>query len=247
MRRATPPDTIPEADIVGTDIERHCNKFQRALEDPDTPLSYWPPARQVQVDVLDGGTSGILLRFCPFCGWEFPPPLGARRLAELGHLLGIDPFEDEVPPPYRTDEWWRTNPDLCAQAAQAPRTDPSWPSIFDDVLVHAVESLLSPQDILEITEYRGVSSPDDRQAMAIGIASRLLLDGLAIPGDRPDLDLVPWPGSTPELVGRVLRRWAEIGPDLATREVCDLELTDEGERRGKDLLVRYMNTGYAPS
>jgi len=56
--------------------------------------------------VHDGGTSTVKLDFCPWCGTELPPSLRDSWL-EAVRNLGLDPWIDEVPDRYRTDEWWR--------------------------------------------------------------------------------------------------------------------------------------------
>jgi hypothetical protein len=36
---------------------------------------FWPKDRKYLIPVHDGGSSGILIRFCPWCGGRLPEPL----------------------------------------------------------------------------------------------------------------------------------------------------------------------------
>ncbi len=56
----------------------------------------------------DSDTTGILLRFCPWCGKKLPASKRQRWFEELDALgIAFSLFETEqVPPEYLSDAWW---------------------------------------------------------------------------------------------------------------------------------------------
>ncbi|MBQ7379637.1 MAG: hypothetical protein IJW70_12040 [Clostridia bacterium] len=57
----------------------------------------------------DTDSSGILLRFCPWCGKKLPDSKRMRWFEELDALgIEISLLETEqVPPEYLSDAWWK--------------------------------------------------------------------------------------------------------------------------------------------
>jgi len=56
--------------------------------------------------VHDGGSSSITIEFCPWCGTQLPESLRDRWFDEL-EALGFDnPFEQDIPKKYKTNEWY---------------------------------------------------------------------------------------------------------------------------------------------
>lgn len=53
------------------------------------------------------GYSSTLIRFCPWCGSRLPSSR-QREWHEALHALGFtDPGNQEIPPEYESDKWWR--------------------------------------------------------------------------------------------------------------------------------------------
>jgi hypothetical protein len=43
------------------------------VQDEDEIILYWERFNKYLIPVRDGGTSGILIRYCPWCGTRLPP------------------------------------------------------------------------------------------------------------------------------------------------------------------------------
>jgi len=103
---------------ASTNRERHCcRRLARAValkcarhpdptECPDALVGYSPGFDEYGIRVHDGGTSMVLIHFCPWCGTKLPASKRHRWFEEL-EGQGIDPAVDIVPSEYQTDRWWR--------------------------------------------------------------------------------------------------------------------------------------------
>lgn len=88
--------------------ERHDCKGMRVALDPEVgSLVYTAKFREFGVPIRDGGSSVLIIEFCPFCGARLPASLRDRWFDELD-ALGLEPGDDAIPRPMLTDEWWRT-------------------------------------------------------------------------------------------------------------------------------------------
>lgn len=91
-----------------------CPEMKRAVEDADVPIVYNPKFREFGIRVLDGGSSTILLSFCPWSGTKLPESLRDAWFEEVGRR-GIDPHGDDVPEEFRDERWytkdWTGGPD----------------------------------------------------------------------------------------------------------------------------------------
>lgn len=83
-----------------------CPDMVRALEDDDVPIVYWDNVREYGVRILDGGTSILVVRFCPWCGAPLPTSLRSKRADEL-EREGSSPLAQDLPAEFRTGAWWR--------------------------------------------------------------------------------------------------------------------------------------------
>ncbi len=60
-------------DIAQTSTAPHCCDSMRAyVEHEDGIIYWWPKFHEYLISVHDGGSSGILIRFCPWCGTQLP-------------------------------------------------------------------------------------------------------------------------------------------------------------------------------
>lgn len=81
--------------------------LEGVLAQGETLLSYYAPYREWGLRVLDGGSSVIGLRFCPWCGQEFPSSLRDQWYDRL-EALGMESNDVDLPPELLTEEWWRS-------------------------------------------------------------------------------------------------------------------------------------------
>lgn len=92
-----------------------CDKLQlyssENFDNADTPIVFSRKFDEYGLKVLDGGSSSILITHCPWCGQKLPESKRERWFDEI-KKLGIDPWTENVPDKYNTDEWFRER-DIC--------------------------------------------------------------------------------------------------------------------------------------
>lgn len=91
---------------MALDAPHRCDSMARALDEDDTSISYGDRFREYLLLIHDGGTSGVLMRFCPFCGAELPESLRDEWFAKV-EAMELEPDDPRVPPAMRTGAWWR--------------------------------------------------------------------------------------------------------------------------------------------
>lgn len=57
--------------------------------------------------IKDGGLSCVLINFCPWCGKKLPPSERDNWFVKLENIGYDNPFEQEIPSNFKTDEWRR--------------------------------------------------------------------------------------------------------------------------------------------
>jgi hypothetical protein len=75
------------------------------LVDRNVPIIYVAKFREYGIRVADGGSSYILLKYCPWCGKALPDSLRDEWFEEI-ERLGLGPEDTRLPLRYSTDEWW---------------------------------------------------------------------------------------------------------------------------------------------
>ena len=83
-----------------------CDAMTLYLHEDSLPLAYVPKFREYGLRVLDGGTSYIVLTFCPWCGARLPSSM-REAWFDAVEKLGLEPESPALPLPYRSDLWWR--------------------------------------------------------------------------------------------------------------------------------------------
>lgn len=69
-------------------------------------LIYTSTFREYGVPILDGGSSYIVITFCPWCGQRLPSSLRDAWFEELDRL-GIEPESELLPADLRSADWWQ--------------------------------------------------------------------------------------------------------------------------------------------
>ncbi len=87
---------------LGRGGESEAARFRSA----DALLTYFEKFDEYGIIVHDGGSSFVLIQFCPWCGTQLPDSKRDRWFEELGKL-GIDPQGDSIPPEYESGIWYR--------------------------------------------------------------------------------------------------------------------------------------------
>ena len=69
-------------------------------------LAYIPKFREWGVPIPDGGSSYLVLTYCPWCGVRLPSSLRDEWFTQLSAIGVGQPF-DNVPEEFTDDRWWR--------------------------------------------------------------------------------------------------------------------------------------------
>jgi hypothetical protein len=97
-----PARPAPDLDV---EPPHACEAMVFALAHDDDGMEYIPQFREYGYAYVVGDSSIHVIDFCPFCGAALPPGLREEWFNRV-RALGLEPFDDEVPEPLRTDRWW---------------------------------------------------------------------------------------------------------------------------------------------
>ncbi|MEY2922154.1 MAG: hypothetical protein RL108_776 [Bacteroidota bacterium] len=78
------------------------------FDNVDTPIIYVEKFNEYGLKIYDNGSSSILIEFCPWCGEKLPNSKREEWFDQI-EKLEINPWKDEVPKKYKTDEWYKRN------------------------------------------------------------------------------------------------------------------------------------------
>jgi hypothetical protein len=83
-----------------------CEKMRNAVADPDIPIVFSAKLREYGISVLDGGTSYMVIQYCPWCGKKLPGSLRDEWIARI-KKLGLEPGDTRIPAEMLDDRWYR--------------------------------------------------------------------------------------------------------------------------------------------
>jgi hypothetical protein len=107
------PQTSDEPSPISDEPPHLCEGMARALADPDIPLAYDDKFCEYGILVQDGGSSIIVIEFCPFCAAKLPDSLRDEWFDRLDQL-GLERDSPELPLDMRSGAWWRrTRANTC--------------------------------------------------------------------------------------------------------------------------------------
>jgi hypothetical protein len=86
----------------------HCSLHQHPFDCPDKLVSYTPKYDEYGLIVHDGGSSSIMIRYCPWCGIKLPPSRRDQWFDTLEALGFEDPWSQDIPQEFLTDAWYKT-------------------------------------------------------------------------------------------------------------------------------------------
>lgn len=87
-----------------------CNKIEKLLREGEVAIRFNEKFREYSLTIVDGGTSGQLIAYCPWCGQSLKGSLRDTWFDEIEKLGFTDPKDPNIPIQYRTDKWWRNEP-----------------------------------------------------------------------------------------------------------------------------------------
>lgn len=85
-----------------------CNEFINAITADEIGLCYIPKFREYGISILDGGSSYLIIKFCPFCSNNLPESLRSEWFNRV-ERLDLEPsgWESKLPEKFKTDAWWK--------------------------------------------------------------------------------------------------------------------------------------------
>lgn len=88
-----------------------CNelKFHASTEfnDVDSPIIYVSKFDEFGLKIMDGGSSYIVINYCPFCGKKLRPSKRDLWFDEVEKLGFENPLSENIPDKFLSDEWWK--------------------------------------------------------------------------------------------------------------------------------------------
>ena len=83
-----------------------CDEMSKFIKDKEYPILYVRKFREYGLKIFDGGTSFIIMNFCPWCGKKLPNSLRDEWFEKVW-ALGLEPESKNIPAELKTDKWWR--------------------------------------------------------------------------------------------------------------------------------------------
>lgn len=109
--------------------------------------------------------------------------------------------------------------------------------LIADLLVRGMDDWVHDAEVFGSVAARVATDQADRRAVAIGLITAVVLDGLMIPGDLRDGEFVDWPGTPAESAARIAQKWlGRSGAIVLPGEVCWLRNSAAGDERAASYL-----------
>ena len=86
------------------EVEQRCPDHPGRHDCPDALISYVSKFREYRLIVHDGGSSSVLIAYCPWCGAALPTSVRSQWFDTV-EALGIDPWNDDVPAEFEDGTW----------------------------------------------------------------------------------------------------------------------------------------------
>ncbi|WP_199865537.1 MULTISPECIES: hypothetical protein [Frankia] len=71
---------------------------------PDVLVGFTPKYQEYGIWIHDGGSSGVGIAYCPWCGARLPDSVRVRWFDAL-ERIGLDPDDAALPPEYEDERW----------------------------------------------------------------------------------------------------------------------------------------------
>lgn len=96
--------------MMARQVDWRCDQHDDPFGCPDALVGFNPRFREYGLLVHDGGTSTILIVFCPWCGSRLPQSQRDRWFEALENR-GIDPWQDDIPAEFHDGRWLAASSD----------------------------------------------------------------------------------------------------------------------------------------
>jgi hypothetical protein len=88
-------------------VHYRCRQHSDPFDCPDCLIQYIPKFDEYGIIVHDGGSSSVLINFCPFCGAKLPKSKRDLWFEKLEALGISEPSKVDLPKEFQTDEWFK--------------------------------------------------------------------------------------------------------------------------------------------
>jgi hypothetical protein len=93
-------------DRMREEVEQTCDMHPDRFDCPEILVDYDAKLAEYGLMARDETRSVVTIDYCPWCGAKLPESKRDEWFDRL-EAMGLDPWTDELPPEYETDEWWR--------------------------------------------------------------------------------------------------------------------------------------------
>ena len=94
-------------DTIRVQLTLECEHHPDPFDCPEVLVVYNAKFDEYGMPIRDGGSSVMKMRFCPWCGVQMPESKRDLWFATLAKLGFGDPYDQNIPDKFRTDDWWR--------------------------------------------------------------------------------------------------------------------------------------------
>ena len=84
-----------------------CEQHENEFDCPDVLISYTPKFNEYGLIIHDGGSSSIVISYCPWCGFKLPESKRDLWFDVLEELGFDDPTEQEIPKEFLSSAWYK--------------------------------------------------------------------------------------------------------------------------------------------
>lgn len=90
------------------EVKHCCEAMATQIADGDVAIRFVEKFREYGIAYMDGGTSYLLIGFCPWCGSQLPKSLREKWFDAIDGL-GLEPGDKNIPEKYLTSDWYAHN------------------------------------------------------------------------------------------------------------------------------------------
>lgn len=101
------------------------SKESMSKEIEDRLVIYIPHFQEYGLPIYDGGSSYVLIKYCPWCGAKLPKSRRNKWLSKMSELGYTSPFSQNIPEVYLLADWEKYLPKKSSNKKGINRTNSS--------------------------------------------------------------------------------------------------------------------------
>jgi hypothetical protein len=86
----------------------NCDQHTDEYSCPDVLINYSDKFDEYGLIIHDGGSSSLLIQYCPFCGTKMPESKRDLWFDTLESMGFDDPAEQEIPEQFNSRDWYES-------------------------------------------------------------------------------------------------------------------------------------------